>query len=369
MFTLIVGQGKAKDWGMATYEQDWLVTQYEGSPRLQSIPGAGKTWLKAMADAATELNVTVQYCMALPRHMLQSASFERVTQARASHDYAQSRKDQWSTPEFNGLLYWAVGVLPFKDDFWTTSVQPGNPWGAAGVEQNPELQTLVSALLGGPVGPSDMLGLVNTTRLMQVCRKDGLLLKPDRPAYLADIAYTTAFASGEAPPHLWHTTSSAGDGSPKSHLVMAANMSHALQVPLSSLEAFDSKYLVKEYYSGETRLLSSSDALSVNAQKPPACPPGPGQCIPINLWQLAPVGPKYTLLGETGKFIAVSPQRFADLVSTTVKLQVTVSGAPGETVPVEVSVDASLTPQAVTCRFTSGEDLTLTCQGSSCSCQ
>jgi hypothetical protein len=58
---------------------------------MQSIPGAAKEWLGAMAAAAEATNVTVQYCMSLPRHILQSASFPRVTQARASHDYGQSR--------------------------------------------------------------------------------------------------------------------------------------------------------------------------------------------------------------------------------------------------------------------------------------
>ena len=49
--------------------------------------------VQAMSDGAEQVNVTLQYCMALPRHMLQSASFPRVTHARASHDYGQSRSD------------------------------------------------------------------------------------------------------------------------------------------------------------------------------------------------------------------------------------------------------------------------------------
>ena len=84
--------------GMATYEQDFLAKQYESVAVLQSTPGAAKSWLAAMAAGAEAEGVTVQYCMALPRHILQSASFPRVTHARASHDYGQSRADdseQW----------------------------------------------------------------------------------------------------------------------------------------------------------------------------------------------------------------------------------------------------------------------------------
>ena len=60
----------------------------------------------------------VQYCMALPRHILQTASFPRVTHARASHDYGQSRADdseQWSSMGLTSMLYWSLGMLPFKD--------------------------------------------------------------------------------------------------------------------------------------------------------------------------------------------------------------------------------------------------------------
>ena len=57
--------------GMATYEQDFLSRQYESCSALQSELGAGKRWLSAMAEAAESTNITLQYCMALPRHILQ----------------------------------------------------------------------------------------------------------------------------------------------------------------------------------------------------------------------------------------------------------------------------------------------------------
>ena len=76
---------------MATYEQDFLAKAYESCATLQQQPGLAAAWLTAMADAAETQNVTVQYCMALPRHILQSAAYPRVTHARASHDYGQSQ--------------------------------------------------------------------------------------------------------------------------------------------------------------------------------------------------------------------------------------------------------------------------------------
>ena len=40
----------------------------------------GRDWLLQMATAAKENNQTIQYCMANPRHALQSMEFPVVTQ-------------------------------------------------------------------------------------------------------------------------------------------------------------------------------------------------------------------------------------------------------------------------------------------------
>ena len=63
--------GRAKAWGMVLYEQDWLITVWRGMNVTRSSIDASSTWLKAMADAATALGVTIQFCMPLPRHMLE----------------------------------------------------------------------------------------------------------------------------------------------------------------------------------------------------------------------------------------------------------------------------------------------------------
>lgn len=60
-------------------------------------------------------------------------------------------------------------------------------------EADPELQTLVSSLIGGPVGPSDAIGSMNRTRLLQTCMADGTLLKPlyDDPTAICDASVDT----------------------------------------------------------------------------------------------------------------------------------------------------------------------------------
>ena len=49
----------------------------------------------------------------------------------------------------------ALGLTPFKDTFWTTPTQPGNPYGSKGTEERPNLQVAVATLRTGmfPVPP------------------------------------------------------------------------------------------------------------------------------------------------------------------------------------------------------------------------
>ena len=68
--------------------------------------------------------------------------------------------------------------------------EPGNEWNAS--EADPELETLVSSLSAGPVGPADKVGLINVTRVMQTCRADGLLLKAATPAMQLDSTFVAA---------------------------------------------------------------------------------------------------------------------------------------------------------------------------------
>lgn len=47
----------------------------------------GKKWLNDMGKAALKHGITIQYCMSLSRHILQSLESSAVTQARVTNDY------------------------------------------------------------------------------------------------------------------------------------------------------------------------------------------------------------------------------------------------------------------------------------------
>jgi hypothetical protein len=75
----------------------------------------------------------------------------------------------------------AIGLAPFKDVLWSTSVQPGSPYTSSAMEVLPDREILIATLSTGPVGPGDAINYTNIQRIMKCCRQDGLILKPDRP--------------------------------------------------------------------------------------------------------------------------------------------------------------------------------------------
>jgi hypothetical protein len=60
------------------------------------------------------------------RHALQTLEIPVVSQARVSNDY-QPGNDQWKIG-ISSMFAHSLGVAPFKDNFWTTTDQPGNKY-------------------------------------------------------------------------------------------------------------------------------------------------------------------------------------------------------------------------------------------------
>lgn len=103
-----------------------------------------------MGNAAKKFNLTLQYCMSLSRHVLQSLEIDAVTQIRVTNDYATNWDyggEQWRLG-VSSIFSAAVGLAPFKDVYWTTSVQPGNPYGSKARDPYTELNSVVSILTG-----------------------------------------------------------------------------------------------------------------------------------------------------------------------------------------------------------------------------
>ena len=85
--------------------------------------------------------------------MLQSVEIDNVVSIRASGDYEPSNKN-WHTGLSNIWTY-ALGLAPFKDTFWTSKVETGNPAYPNMTENYPELEAAVATLSTGIVAISD----------------------------------------------------------------------------------------------------------------------------------------------------------------------------------------------------------------------
>ena len=159
-------------WGLRVYEQDWLWNEFnQYIPAFLESVSMGHTWLQQMANGAEKNGLTIQYCMPHLRHILQSVEFPSVTQARASDDYKPGEDtEQWRIGGQSMLLS-ALGLAPSKDGFWSISVQPGNPYGATGIEPSPRLQSAVLTLSRGPIAVGDGIGFSDAELILKSCRK------------------------------------------------------------------------------------------------------------------------------------------------------------------------------------------------------
>jgi hypothetical protein len=71
-----------------------------------------------MGAAAEQVGLNLHYIMSFPRHILKALEIPRVTQARASEDYAGNLKNhkffQWNMG-ITSMLLDALGIAPNKD--------------------------------------------------------------------------------------------------------------------------------------------------------------------------------------------------------------------------------------------------------------
>lgn len=164
----------AKQWKLVVYEQDWLWNEFDQyvGPMLEDVY-LGRQWLQQMNQGAVANGLAIQYCMPFIRHLLQSPEMSAVTQARASDDYVVSPYEGVDNWRIGGqsLLITALGLLPSKDGFWSTSYQAGNPYGEERFGGFPRLQSAVTSLSGGPVAIADGIGFTDAELVLRACDK------------------------------------------------------------------------------------------------------------------------------------------------------------------------------------------------------
>lgn len=306
-----------------------MCTEYDEVAHLQTNISMGDLWLKGMAVGAASSNRTVQYCMPYANQILSAAAYPAVTNARATGDYFHA-SNQWAVGG-TALFYWAIGILPFKDGFYSsTNKQVGGQ--TVGPEPQPDREALMATLSCAMVGPMDGIHLLNKTRTMSACRADGYILKPDRPVTTTDACFRAATADPTC--HTYHTYSdvktSAGHQRVHYHFNSPAAPMTAEMVYLQGTE----EYVVYNWYSGALAKLAPTVTLEPGYE---------GNAYAV----VSPIESGWAFIGEVDKYVPASTLRFPGLAfgvdaAGTAALTVSVSGIAGETVKVCAAEAAGL---------------------------
>eukprot|EP00936_MAST-01D_sp_MAST-1D-sp1_P001500 g1500.t1 len=194
-------------WGLGTIKQDHMGENIGACKTSYSNVSVLNSWLGGMAQAATDNGVGVLYCCAPPSVHMFGATVQAAYAVRASPDYVWQANGrvlklpqvQWALGPDNAFHYLANGLLPYKDTFFSnTTMAQTRPAGTDKsqwppfyeyYESDPSTHALMALLSMGPVTFSDAVGATNRTLVMQTCRQDGVLLKPDRPATALDAQF------------------------------------------------------------------------------------------------------------------------------------------------------------------------------------
>jgi len=180
---------QAASWGVATFEHDWLVECFLGVRGLREAPGRARAWQQGVDRAAARNGMTLQWCMASPADFFETVTLRNVTSIRTSGDYKYfvGNGALWAWFLYNNALARALGLHPFKDVFLTRRDGDGPRDG----DPHAEAEALLAALSAGPVGIGDRVGRTERDLLARVCRRDGVLVKPDVPVAALDRCFRT----------------------------------------------------------------------------------------------------------------------------------------------------------------------------------
>ena len=227
-------------------------------------------------------------------------------------------------------------------------------------EPYPWVQSLASSLSAGPNQLGDKINASDTALIMRTCRKDGLLLKPDRPATPIDSYWSVrAFGADVSGPkgELW-TTETTIDGltwmyafgamlDEPYELSMPELLHGASAWPLVTSSAVPSFPARRTGATAEAgTFLSYEHTGSVNGSGLPGEARRFDNAAMLLFKSGADYGSatfhvvaptlanKWTILGETDKLIPMAKQRVRSIASLGATVLITVAGAPGELVSI-----------------------------------
>ena len=280
---------------VVTYEQDWLGAQAQPVYDL----AAPQQFMGNMATAAAQRGMTMQYCMPLPRHVLQTVEYNNVTSMRVSDD--RFDRNRWDTFLYTSRFASALGVWPWSDVFMST-----------------ETNNLVLATLSaGVVGVGDALGATNADNVRHVMRGDAVLIKPDVPLVPTDDSIV-AEAGRDATTPMVASTYTDHRGLRTLYVFAYARNGAPQSVSFAPAQlGGTSASYVYDVYADAGRLLNAGESYTASVTSG-------------SYFIAAPIGPSgIALVGDAGAYAASGKKRLSD-VSDDGAIHTTVEFAAGE---------------------------------------
>jgi hypothetical protein len=179
---------KVSKWGAILFQHDFQ-SVYEGDPVMMAGIDRMDTYFKNMAKALQAKGINMQYCMQLPRNIMQSSENPTMIGLQGSWDHhvywAEPEKRHqdddpyvWKHLIFTSAFYGALGIWPSRDNIRTTA--DPNAWE----------DVLIANLLGGEIQLGHRIGHCDFDLVRKTYREgDCLILKPDKPIRPLDRCY------------------------------------------------------------------------------------------------------------------------------------------------------------------------------------
>lgn len=355
---------KNKEWGLACIKQDHISEQVQ-MVAVHSNVTLATDWLAGQGDAAEKNGLTIQYCMTFPSVTLNSVTVAAATHQRLGADYLPEGAERNWNIGAQSLLVFSVGLLPFKDTFFSSSKEvPTSSRFEGYSEKAPELHAVVSILSAGPVAPSDGVNGSDVVLLRRLCREDGILLKPDVPGISVDATWLRRIFNDTKGPdgELWTTYTELVVGSDAYTwgYVFAANLKNSVELSPAELH-LPSQTTGKSYEMGKANLSTFTSLLEVAATGT--------EYGTFRLIYTLPVLPgSWYLLGETEKFIPVSKNRITSIkmASGNKEAVITLTGSEDEKVQIFWLWKGEAKPSNATCTIGRTLSSTLTLPGGKC---
>lgn len=288
--------------GIFDYEQDWLVTIYNHTPKMASDLFVGNEFTDGMANAAFDHGLDMQYCMAMPRFFMQGVKYGNLTTIRTSDDRFDLPK--WHDFVYTSQLAYTLGIWPWCDVF--KSHETGN--------------MIVSVLSAGAVGTGDALGKADKHNIMLASRKDGILVKPDASLVPVDQDYINE-ANNAHMPMLGFTYTK--HHAVKTYYVLAfkpdKQSSNSISFKPASIGA-RGDVVVYDPMTKSVKKMMSDQSIDIDLGD-----------SSYTYYEIAPILPSgIAFLGDEGKIVETGRQRISNMTDIGNRMKITVDFASKE---------------------------------------